>query len=128
MPGPTPMKVSIRGRVFASVSDAAKHFGVRTSTIYHALSDGREDYIGLGQGKRKKGDYSQRGGYPAKPLKLGAYTFRSIGEAERQLGFSEKYLSKLLRKNTDRAWSTIYAALLRYEAAKLPKRSHHNDL
>lgn len=116
------MKVSIRGRVFASVYAAAEHFSVDPSTIYHALREGREDYIGLGTGKRRKGDYGQRGGSNPTQLTLGAYHFHSIGEAERQLGFSKKYLSKLLRRNTPGAWTSIYAALLRYEAAQHPKK------
>lgn len=124
----TLMKVSIRGRVFASVFEAASHFNLRPMTVYKAVEQGKADRLGLGKGARGDNTPQKRGGRPTVPVKLGAFTFPSITEAGSALGFASGTLSKLLREDTERSREVIYAALLRYEAAKLPKRSHHDDL
>jgi hypothetical protein len=122
------MKVSIRGRVFASVFDAAKHLKVQPDTVYKAVSNNRTDRLGLGKGARGNNTPQKRGGTPSTQVTFGRFTFTSINEAGRQLGFAQGTLSKLLREDTERSREVIYAAVLRYEASKLPKRGHHDDL
>lgn len=45
------MTVSVRGVVYASVKEVALHFKVSESNVRAMLHRGREDYIGLGEGK-----------------------------------------------------------------------------
>jgi hypothetical protein len=119
------MKVLIRGQIFASVYEAAAHFKVSPYTVYHAIADGKTDRVGIGKGKRAEGSIKKRGGHLSIPVKLGPFTFPSIKEAGRELGFAEDYFPKLLREDTERSRQLIYAALFRYEAAQANKRKDY---
>lgn len=50
---PTP--ILIRGKRYSSPKVAAAALGVKTNTIYVALRNGREDYVGIGKGNNRWG-------------------------------------------------------------------------
>ena len=73
---------TIRGETFASMSIAARHFGVTLQAVRGAVERGRLDTLGLGAG-----------GFNAKPCKIGGVQYESYGAAARALGVSRVSLT-----------------------------------
>ncbi len=99
------MRVKVRGRVFASVWEAARWAGVEPRTVYSALSRGTLDTLGMGAGRKK--EYRERYGEcdssgfvkgRARRLVLAGIEFESIRAAERWLGVRKGYLQQVLRR------------------------------
>jgi hypothetical protein len=66
--------LTVRGREFASMTEAAKHFGITVTAIHHAMKRGRIDQIGVGKGRA------------AQECRIGGKTYRSRAEAANDLG------------------------------------------
>lgn len=101
--------VKVRGRVFASGVEAARHFGVNPNSVWRRLNEGRPEEIGLP---------NQRGIYRAKSVVFGPLRFRSMAEASRALGFSRSYVSCALRSGSPRMRERIVAAAMELAGRK----------
>lgn len=88
--GAEPMPVWIRGQDFTSAKDAAAHFGVTTGAVYRAINEGRAERFLL----------PRRGGARSKPVTVAGRKFPSMAEASRALGFSQTYISRVLRNGS----------------------------
>lgn len=80
--------VSVRGKLFASQAEAAKHFNVTPPTISLALSRGRADFIGLALSRGR-----------AKEVTYGGVTYPSQAQMGRALGMTRGKVAWLVRKN-----------------------------
>lgn len=100
--GPDPMEVRIRGRVFANVNAAAKHFKVTPETIRSAIQRGREDFVGLGRA-RKHVKKTGRGAHNAKPVQIGIHSWPSLGQCAAALGVKRTSLCDRIRRG-DKQW------------------------
>lgn len=101
--GAEPLPVRVRGMVFPSAADAAKHFGVSVITVRVAILEGREDYVG--QGKSRKHSTGNKGRIPAnaKPVQIGPYSWTSTRLCATALGIGSSSLRAHLRAG-DAAW------------------------
>ena len=110
------MKVMIRGKVYQSVDEASIALGVTKSTIYVALHRGRADTVGIGSGRGSSNIYN-RGRKPI-PFSFMGIKFRSMQEASRELGMSERYVQQVLSIGKTRARENLTLRLMRYVAKK----------
>jgi transposase len=88
------MKVRVRGVTYPDVPTASRKLKVSEKTVYAALQRGTEDTLGTGRGRH--GNYPP--GPHATPVQIGPYCYNSIREAARELNFSRKTLTRILRK------------------------------
>lgn len=102
------MRVKIRGQVFNTVKEAAKAHGVSTTTVYKALDNGREDWIGIGTGRTK---YERNCGVPKRPVRLFGREWVSVSAAARAIGCDRKTITNAL-DGSDAARRTILKALM----------------
>lgn len=93
-PGPKPLPVKVRGRLFKSAKQCAKHFGVSEATVFWHLMRGQPDHIGVGKGK-----CCNRKGNPV-PITIGAVTWPSRTAAAHALGYAtHRGLRRAMREN-----------------------------
>lgn len=94
--GPVACPVRVRGVVYPSIKECAKHFGYSETHIRTLLNQGRVDMLGL----LKRGTV-QRGKVNGKsiPLKIGPLVFESISEARVALGVNRKKIYDFIRHN-----------------------------
>lgn len=69
--------IVIRGQVFATAQDAARHFGVHEETVMMAVRKGRLDTVGLGRAAQKP---------TPMPVVIAGRAFGSCGEAAQAFG------------------------------------------
>ena len=53
--------LTIRGQLFKSQADAARHFGLKRQTVCAAVARGMQDKIGLGTGYKERKDAARAG-------------------------------------------------------------------
>jgi hypothetical protein len=53
--------ITIRGQLFKSQADAARHFGLKRQTVCAAVARGMQDKIGLGTGYKGKANATRAG-------------------------------------------------------------------
>lgn len=111
--GVEPTPVRIRGKVYGSATEAAHALGVGVNQVYRRLEQGRPDDIGCP---------NQRGQYLAKQIQIGPLRFRSMAEADRQLGFGKDYVSNAYRRGSKRMLERVMAAAL-MKAAQQDRRA-----
>lgn len=107
---PEALPVRIRGVTYPTVKAAAKSIHVTTKAIYQALSANRIDRVGLPTFVENPNN--------SKPVTFGPVRFRSMSEADRQLGFSANYISKVMRRRQKSGMQRIMAAVMAYAAAR----------
>lgn len=113
------MKVRVRGVVYGSVKEVAEKFGVSPGNVYAMISRGREDRIGIGQGKHG-GD---RVGM-AKPVKIGPLTFPSMYAVSRYIGKTPKYTANMIQKGK---LETVVAHVMRVHASQERTEKEEKD-
>lgn len=98
------MRVSIRGRTFETVKEAAEWAGVSKRTIYSALARNRIDMVGTGAGRTgaarmKYGKSGKEGGVGRRRgLELWGRKFETIRDAEEWLGVRKGYLQQVIKR------------------------------
>ena len=96
------MIIKVRGVTYPSVKAAASSLGVTGDAVYSALWRGKMELLGLGNTKRK-------------PVTVEGLSFRSIAEAARALGLSEKYVAKVISTDSPTGMKRFRAAALAYK-------------
>jgi DNA-directed RNA polymerase specialized sigma24 family protein len=96
------MITKVRGVTYASVRHTAQSLDVSEAAVYSALFRGRMELLGLGNTKRK-------------PVTVEGLSFRSIAEAARALGLSEKYVAKVIATDSIVGMKRFRAAALAYK-------------
>lgn len=92
------MPVVVRGMRFATVPECAKHFRVKTSSVYAALSTGRVDTLGLGRGKARTTPVNSPP-RPPKAVSLPGGDYPSRRQASVAIGRNPGYCSNVIRKH-----------------------------
>jgi len=82
-----PVAVIIRGQLFASQADAARHFNVSAMCIHHALERGTLDGVGLGR------NYHTR-----KPIWLDGSMHNSRADLARHIGVKANVIQNWIRR------------------------------
>lgn len=77
--------IVIRGKTYATCSDAAEAVGVSAQSICRAINEGKLDTVGLGPGVGHR-----------MPVFLGGQVFASVGKAARFAGCSPSTVSKAI--------------------------------
>lgn len=113
------LSVTVRGKTYATVKDAAKALKVKPNTVYSALHHGRIDMVGMGKGNHK----AHRAPY-IKPvaLKVSGVDFCSMRALSLWLGRSDKYVSNVLRKQPN-AMARLEEEVLAKKLAEEAKRT-----
>jgi len=117
------MKVTVRGVTFPTAESCAAHFKITVSTVYHLISIGRADRIGLGKGKGNRGRVTGRG----KVVKLGPFTFHSMESASLFLGFSKGYVAMALKGANKCSMKSVIARAMA-KAAEMDAAQRHARL
>jgi hypothetical protein len=105
--GPTPMPVMVRGQLFANAKECAAHFDVHVDSVYAAIRDGRADRIGLGKGAKPESNPNYGGGRP-QSIRLLNTTFKSLADANNELGWAPKRLERMIRGGGPKQLKTLY--------------------
>lgn len=91
------MSVKARGKVYATVKEAAKALGVKEMTVRVAQFKGRTDYIGIGSGRApgciRKGSDNGR----AKSINIGGIDFETLTDVDKYIGKSAGYTSNAIK-------------------------------
>lgn len=106
------MRVEVRGKIYESVSQAAKALRVKPATVYCAVSRRTTDALGLGPGNRTE----RRGGVPKQPVEIGGIRFESMADASRKLGFNRRYVRQVLARGGKQAKENLIRAAMGYRA------------
>lgn len=106
------MPVRVRGVVYEDMTAAAAALGVCEGTVRRAINMGAVDQLGLPGRKRR------RHGPPknSRPVVIGGARFPSMSAASRALGFSESYVSSVLRRGSDRQRERLIGAAMAWVA------------
>lgn len=97
------MRVNVRGQVFESVRECAKHFGISEDTVYCAVTRRTTDTIGTGR-KRPKAPGTTP--FARKdPFKIGRWSWPSMVQCSKDLGisydkFKKAFSCKVLSRET----------------------------
>lgn len=86
------MRVTIRGKTYETVRDAARCLKVKKDTIYTALKKDRVDRVGIGQGKGSRPNW--KGGRPKRPVVIAGMHFESMASAARYIGKPRQYVAQ----------------------------------
>lgn len=105
--------VRVRGRVFADVHEAARHFKVSPTTVRGAICKGREDHVGRGRSRRHSKAHVGRPAHNRKPVKIGPHEWPSIRQCARALGLRETTLREHLKAG-DADW--LLARVMAWQA------------
>lgn len=111
----TYMPVAVRGLLFETAHDCARHFGIKPCTVYSLVAAGRADQIGLGSGVGC-------GGNRSRPFSIGGVTYPSQKAASIALGLRARYISDALHGRRHASMDRVLAAAMALEAAKLKAR------
>jgi hypothetical protein len=106
------MRVTIRGVTYGTVREAAKAHGVSEGYVYQALSEGRQDSIGIGMGKWRKPHHRA---FDGNKIVLYGVEFPSMTAASLALGFNEHYIRGALRRPSKKSETRIREAVAIYE-------------
>lgn len=118
------MRVEIRGEIFESVKEAAKHLRVNKITVYTALKRNRVDLVGTGAGRTKKAREAyggQPGGRPARQVTVCGRTFESGRALSRWLGYDPRYYDTKRRRGQLDSVAAEVMKRLAAEEAKVRK-------
>lgn len=102
------MRVSVRGKTYDSVEEAAKANNVAVASVYCALTRGNIERLGLGV------DYEARktkGGKPPKPVSVCGIKFESMAELARAIGREPKKLRQSLRRGNTAKMRIVRAVM-----------------
>ena len=108
------MRVSIREITYPTVREAALAHGVSEGYVYQALSEGRQDSIGIGMGNWRKPRHS----FDGNKIVLHGVEFASMTAASLALGFTSHYIRGALRHPSKKSEARIREAVARYERIK----------
>lgn len=95
------MRVSVRGKVYESVKEAADAFGMTINGVYSAIQQGKTDLIGLGKTQPRS-------------ITLAGVHFKSWKTASIALGFGKHYISDAMRTGSTKMQARIEFAAQRY--------------
>ena len=104
------MRVSIRGVTYDTVRAAAEAHGVSEGYVYQALSEGRQDGIGVGMGNWRKPCHR----FDGNKIVLYGVEFASMTAASLALGFNEHYIRGALRRPSKKSETRIREAVAQY--------------
>ena len=105
------MRVSIRGVTYDTVRAAAEAHGVSEGYVYQALSEGRQDTIGIGMGNWRKPHHRA---FDGNKIVLHGVEFASLKAASLALGFNEHYIRGALRRPSKKSATRIREAVAQY--------------
>ena len=108
------LRVRIRGVDYEDAPAAAAALGVTAQTVYSAIWEGREDYVGLGR-CRKQNRPSPR---MQKVVEIGPFRWASHNEAAKALGVARSTISSQIREGRIHH---LMALAMQYQA-KIEKR------
>ena len=77
--------VTIRGKTYASMAEAAKDLGVSRQRIHQAVKNDKTDLVGTGT-------QNYRGGRPLLPITINGKTYPSRKAAAKELGLNPAYI------------------------------------
>jgi predicted DNA-binding transcriptional regulator AlpA len=101
------MPVIVRGQSVPSLDAAAEVFGVKRTTIWKAIDEGRAHRFG------ERPSFIRR---KPKPVTICGRVFASRAEASAMLGISLGWLTVLVRRTDRRAQERLLRAVMAYEA------------
>ena len=104
------MRVSIRGVTYDTVRAAAEAHGVSEGYVYQALSEGRQDGIGVGMGNWRK----PRHRFDGNKIVLYGVEFASMTAASLALGFNQHYIRSVRRRPNKKSETRIREAVAQY--------------
>ena len=108
------MRVMIRGVTYETVREAAQAHGVSEGYVYQAMSEGRQDGIGIGMGNWRK----PRHRFDGNKIVLHGVEFDSMTAASLALGFNRHYIRSALRRPSKKTETKIREAVARYAYSK----------
>jgi len=118
------MKIYVRGTVYANVRECAKALGVSPSTVYVAVSLGREETLGLGRGMHN-GHMCPTG----KGLTVAGKFYPSMRFLSLELGHNSHYVTKTIRRyGMDRAMEIFLGKIMAKERRKEKRELHRQQL
>jgi hypothetical protein len=97
------MRVSVRGKVYETVKEAADALGMTINGVYSAVQTGKTDKLGLGATQPRA-------------ITLAGIHFKSWKTASIALGFGKHYISDAMRTGSARMQARIEFAAQRYAA------------
>lgn len=80
------MQVTVRGKTFETVRDAANAFGVTTRYVRRAVSEGKQDQIGLRRAGQKDKWRVTRPAFTPMPIRIRGVIYSDAKEAAAALG------------------------------------------
>lgn len=104
------MRVTIRGVTYPTVRAAADAFGVSSSYVYKAVTEGRQDSIGIGIGNWRK----PRNRFDGNRVVLFGVGFPSMTAASLALGFKDHYVRGVLVRQSPKSMTRIREAVALY--------------
>lgn len=104
------MRVMIRGVTYETVREAAQAHGVSEGYVYQAMSEGRQDSIGIGMGNWRK----PRDRFSGNKIVLYGVEFASMKAASLALGFNQHYIRSVRRKPNKKSETRIREAVAQY--------------